>query len=502
MLASAKTVAFSGISTDLVDVQVQIMNGLPSFSIVGLPDKAVAESKERIKASLFSIGLSLPARHIIVNLSPADVLKEGSHFDLPIALALLTSMGILSQEDLDRLVTLGELSLNGRISRVPGCLPAAIFAKQNDLGLVCPEECGQEVLWAGENNILAAPDLLSLINHFNGTQILSKVSRDTGNLKQIQNLGCLSDIKGQFVAKRALEIAAAGAHNMLMKGPPGVGKSMLASRISSILPPFTPKEALEVTMIHSLAGQLKENGLVISRPFRAPHHSASLIALIGGGRRAQPGEISLAHRGVLFLDELPEFSRTALESLRQPLETGKITISRANHHVDYPARIQLIAAMNPCRCGYLGNQQKECSKASKCGEEYMQKISGPLIDRIDIFIDVPDVKIEDFSTNSRLLETSEKIQKRVIAARNIQIERYKDTDLQTNAEADATKLEHFLSNDAKNLLYKHLDKAKISARGYYRIIRLARTLADLEATDSIEQNHIAEAIVYRSGERI
>lgn len=498
MLACAKTVAFSGISADLVDVQIQMINGIPSFTIVGLPDKAVAESKERIKSSLFSIGLSLPARHIIVNLSPADVLKEGSHYDLPIALALLSSMGVLKQDDLDEFVTLGELSLNGGISRVPGCLPAAIFAKQNGLGLICPASCGQEVLWAGENNVLAASDLLSVINHLNGTQVLSTLSRNTEEPEQNQNLGCISNIKGQFLAKRALEIAAAGAHNMLMKGPPGVGKSMLASRISTILPPLTSKETLEITMIHSLAGQLKENGLITSRPFRTPHHSASLIALVGGGRRAQPGEISLAHRGVLFLDELPEFSRTALESLRQPLETGNITIARANHHVNYPARIQLIAAMNPCRCGYLGNARKECSKSPKCGEEYLQKISGPLIDRIDIFIDVPDVNIQDLSTPNELLETSEKIQKRVVAARNIQIERYKNTNFQTNAEAEGDKLTKFVSQDAQNLLYRYMEKSKISARGYYRIIKLARTLADLESSDSIGQNHIAEAITYRN----
>jgi magnesium chelatase family protein len=294
-----------------------------------------------------------------------------------------------------------------------------------------------------------------------------------------------------------MEIAAAGAHNILMLGPPGVGKSLMASRVPGILPPITPEEALEVTMIHSLAGQMTEVGLITERPYRSPHHSASLAALVGGGTNAKPGEISLAHRGVLFLDELPEFSRQTLESLRQPLETGKITVARASNHVTYPARIQLIAAMNPCRCGYLGNSAKECNLAPKCGKDYLRKISGPLLDRIDIFIDVPDVKVSDFAQSKDDIEKSAIIKKRVINARKIQSERYRNTEIMTNSEADGHELEHFLSDSAVEILHKCIDTAKISARGYYRIVKLARTLADTEESDSIKSDHVSEALSYR-----
>ena len=498
MHASIKTVSFLGISTIEIDVQLQMLNGLPSFTIVGLPDKTVAESRERIRACLFSMGISLPSKRITVNLAPADVQKEGSHYDLPIALALLVAMGVIPQEEMHNVIALGELSLDGSIAKVLGVLPAAVFAKSSNRALICPKDCGQEAAWAGENVILAAGSLLELVNHFNGTQMLPRVTiQNTENTIRQMSCGCLSDIKGQIVAKRALEIAAAGAHNMLMLGPPGVGKSLLASRIPSILPPITPKEALEVTMIHSLAGQVNNVGLIVDRPYRAPHHSASLPALVGGGVNAKPGEISLAHRGVLFLDELPEFSRAALEALRQPLETGDITISRANNHVTYPARIQLIAAMNPCRCGYLGNPQKECTRAPRCGEEYMRKISGPLLDRIDIFVDVPDVTVSDFAQNKDDIETSCDVRKRVIQAREIQAERYKEYGFSTNAEADGHELEKYLTDGAKEILYRCIDKAKISARGYYRIVKLARTLADIAGVDSIDKLQISEALGYR-----
>lgn len=498
MHASIKTVSFLGISTIEIDVQLQMLNGLPSFTIVGLPDKTVAESRERIRACLFSMGISLPAKRITVNLAPADVQKEGSHYDLPIALALLAAMEVIPQEEIANSIALGELSLDGALTKVLGVLPAAIFARSCGKVLICPKTCGQEAAWAGENAILAPGHLLELINHFSGTQLLSKVSvKNNEYTVRPAKCGCLSDIKGQMVAKRALEVAAAGAHNMLMLGPPGVGKSFLASRIPSILPPITPEEALEVTMIHSLAGLVNEVGLVIDRPYRAPHHSASLPALVGGGTNAKPGEISLAHRGVLFLDELPEFSRATLEALRQPLETGDITISRANNHGTYPARIQLIAAMNPCRCGYLGNAQKECSRAPRCGEEYLRRISGPLLDRIDIFIDVPDVKVSDFSQSKDEIETSAAVRERVLQARNIQAERYKNRNFSTNSEADGSELECYLTNEAREILYKCVDKAKISARGYYRIIRLARTLSDLRGNDSIDKEQVAEALGYR-----
>jgi magnesium chelatase family protein len=475
-----------------------MLNGVPAFTIVGLPDKTVAESRERIRACLYSMGISLPSKRITVNLAPADVQKEGSHYDLPIALSLLTAMGVLAIEDVENVVALGELSLNGNISRVPGVLPAAIWSKANSKIIICPEECANEAAWSGESSILAPPNLLSLINHFKGEQLLPKVVLDNRAMEQKTSYsGCMSDIKGQAVAKRAIEVAAAGGHNVLMQGPPGVGKSLIASRIPGILPFFSSEEALEVTMVHSLAGQISDTGLVYERPYRSPHHSASLASMVGGGVHAKPGEISLAHRGVLFLDELPEFSRTTLESLRQPLETGKITIARANSHITYPARIQLIAAMNPCRCGYLGVDGKECHLAPKCGRDYLNKISGPLLDRIDIFIDVPDVKVTDFAQSKEDIEPSAIIKKRVTEARDIQADRYRGTSIKINAEADGHELEKYVTNEAKEILYACVDKAKISARGYYRVLKLSRTLADLQKSDTIRSEHVYESVGYR-----
>jgi magnesium chelatase family protein len=496
--ANVKTVSFIGISTIEIEVQIQMLNGVPAFTIVGLPDKTVAESRERIRACLFSMGISLPAKRITVNLAPADVQKEGSHYDLPIAIALLAAMNVIQQEDIANVLAVGELSLSGIVTKIPGVLPAAICAKSQNRILICPEECAQEAVWAGENAILAPKSLLSLVNHFKGEQILPRITAlHSERTIKSTDFGCFSDIKGQIVAKRAMEIAAAGAHNMLMLGPPGVGKSLLASRIPGILPPITAEEALEVTMIHSLAGQMTNVGLITERPYRSPHHSASMVALIGGGTNAKPGEISLAHRGVLFLDELPEFSRSALESLRQPLETGKITIARASSHVTYPAKIQLIAAMNPCRCGYLGNESKECNLAPKCGKDYLRKISGPLLDRIDMFVEVPDVRVADFIQNGDDIEKSSSIKNRVIGAREIQSDRYKESSIITNSEADGHELERYLTDSAKEILYKCVDKSKISARGYYRIVKLARTLGDLVGADSIGVDHISEALSYR-----
>lgn len=496
MQASIKTLSFLGIKTIGIEVQVQILNGLPAFTIVGLPDKAVAESRERIRAALFAMGIALPSKRITVNLAPADVPKEGSHYDLPIALAVLVAMEVLSAEDIANSVAVGELALNGDISPVVGVLSAAVFAKKHGCNLICPSACAQEAVWAGEGGILAAPSLVNLINHFKGTQILPKITVDYSNIRSMHTkYGCFSEVKGQMMAKRALEVAAAGGHNVVMLGPPGVGKSLLASRIPGILPTMTAEESLEVTMVHSLAGRIMNSGLVVDRPYRAPHHSASLAALVGGGVNAKPGEISLAHRGVLFLDELPEFSRMSLEALRQPLETGNITVSRANVHITYPARIQLIAAMNPCRCGHLGHPGQECPQAPRCGKEYLSKISGPLLDRIDIFLDIPDITVADFESVQS--EKSETIKKRVINAREIQLQRYKNRKIYTNAESQGEDLEKYVDSKAKQMLYDCIEKNRISARGYYRIIKLARTLADLEATDTISTRHVSEAIGYR-----
>ncbi len=499
MLARINTITFNGLEIHNVDLQAQVSSGLPNFIIVGLPDKAIAESKERIRAALHSLGLTLPAKRIVINLAPADLLKEGSHFDLPIALALLAVMGVVPQEELENHLVLGELGLDGAILPVNGILPAAVQALQNNKGIICPADNGGEAGWSGLKDIIAAPDLLSLINHLKGSQQLPVPSPQQRE-KQISLLD-MSDVKGQESAKKAFEVAAAGGHNLLMIGPPGSGKSMLAARMPSILPPLTPEEALETSMIHSVAGALKDGKICLERPFRDPHHSASTPALVGGGRKARPGDISLAHNGILFLDELPEFARSTLEALRQPLENGQITLSRVNAHTSYPAKFQLIAAMNPCRCGNLGNSALECPRAPLCATEYQSKISGPLLDRIDIHIEVPAVSPWDLA-DATTGETSAQIRSRVEAARAIQAARFAKLgrpDLQTNSQLSGKMLEEAaaLDNSAQQLLITFADKNKLSARAYHRTLRLARTIADLQNETKILKMHIAEALSYR-----
>lgn len=498
MAARVRTVAFQGIDVLGVDVQVQMAGGTPAFAIVGLPDKQVAESKERVRGALTAIGLGLPGKRIIVNLAPADLAKEGTHFDLPIALAMLIALGALSEDDVARHVCLGELGLDGSIAPVAGVLPAAMFAARQGFGLICPKVQGGEAAWAGELDVLAPDHLIQLINHCKGRQILGAPKPQLA--EEDARYPDLKDIKGQESAKRALEIAAAGGHNLLMIGPPGSGKSMLAQRLPGLLPPLDPAEALETSMIHSLAGQLQDGKLRRRRPFRDPHHSASLPALVGGGTRAKPGEISLAHLGVLFLDELLEFQRATLEALRQPMESGRVSIARANAHVTYPARVQLVAAMNPCPCGHLDDPQQACGRAPKCAQDYQGKISGPLFDRIDLHIDVPAVSATDL-TLPPPTEGSAQVAARVAKARAIQAERYKQhgNGIRTNAEADGELLERIapLDEASRRLITQAIERFRLSARGFHRVLRVARTLADLEGGGAVKQIHVAEALTYR-----
>jgi magnesium chelatase family protein len=495
MVARVQTVAFIGLEARSIDVQVQIARGGAKFTIVGLPDKAVAESQERVRAALSAIGLALPFQRITVNLSPADLPKEGSHYDLPIALGLLAAMGVVDLEALAGYAAVGELALDGRVSPVPGVLLAALHASTNELGLICPAVQGGEAAWAG-CDVLAAPDLLSLLNHLKGTQLLAApVASVAEDAPQAPDLAA---VKGQETAKRALEIAAAGGHNLLMSGPPGAGKSLLAAALPGILPPLSPREALEVSMVASVAGALDGGKLIRARPFRAPHHSASMAALVGGGNRARPGEVSLAHLGVLFLDELPEFQRQVLDSLRQPLETGEVSIARAALHVTYPARVQLIAAMNPCRCGHLSDPALACARAPRCAADYQSKLSGPLLDRIDLHVEVEPVSAADLALPPPA-EGSAEVAARVAAARALQTARYEAHGVRTNAEADGKLLEDVATPDeaGRKLLMQAAESMRLTARGYHRVLRVARTLADLAGAESVARIHVAEALSYR-----
>ncbi len=494
------TVAFQGVDAVPVDVQVHIASGFVTFAVVGLPDKAVGESRERVRAALNAVGLALPARRITVNLAPADLPKEGSHYDLPIALALMAAMGILPGDALSRYAVVGELSLDGAIAPVAGVLPAAVAANAQGLGLICPKDSGPEAAWAGEDvDILAARNLLELVNHFNGNQVLSRPK--PGLLQDAAVLPDLRDIKGQEAGKRALEVAAAGGHHLMMIGPPGAGKSMLAARLPSILPPMDAQEMLEVSMIASVAGELQGGKLSRRRPFRAPHHSASQAALAGGGIRAQPGEMALAHNGVLFLDELPEFQPRALEALRQPLETGQTVVARANHHVTYPARFQLVAAMNPCRCGLSGADGHACRRGPRCASDYQGRISGPLMDRLDIRIDLPAVKASDLILPAPR-EGSADVATRVLQARERQRDRFKRLGLssvRTNSQADGELLEQIATPEQSGLrlLREAAEAMRLTARGYHRVLRVARTLADLDGRDAVSRVNVAEALSYR-----
>jgi magnesium chelatase family protein len=499
MVQRVSTVAFEGIEARAVDVQVQVAPGMPAFNVVGLPDKAVSEARERVRSALIASGLALPARRITVNLAPADLPKEGSHYDLPIALGLMAAIGAIPTDALSGFTVLGELGLDGSVAPVTGVLPAAIGANGRAEGLICPAGCGPEAAWASPDmEIIAASSLIQLANHFRGTQVLS---RPLPKVREVATGALdLKDIKGQESAKRALEIAAAGGHNLLMYGPPGAGKSMLAARLPSILPPLGPAELLEISMIASVAGEIADGALTSRRPFRAPHHSASMPALVGGGLRAKPGEISLAHHGVLFLDEFPEFDPRVLDSLRQPLETGEVSIARANHRVTYPARFMLVAAMNPCRCGRANEAGYVCKRAApaRCAADYQARLSGPLLDRIDLTaLTAADLILPPPT------EDSASVAARVAGARERQAQRYAElrlTGVRTNAQAPAAVLEEVAKPERAGLTLQReaAEAMRLSARGYHRVLRVARSLADLQGTAAVTRVHLAEALSYRA----
>ncbi|GLQ20631.1 YifB family Mg chelatase-like AAA ATPase [Algimonas porphyrae] len=495
MVARISTVAFEGADARRVDVQVQVASaGRPHFAIVGLADKAVAESRERVTAAFSALGLSLHGKRVTVNLAPADLPKEGAHYDLPIALGLMGALNVVPAEELDGFAAIGELALDGTLAGVPGALPAAVMANSHDLGLICPEPNGAEAAWAGDLPLLAPRTLIGLINHFKGSQVLARP--EPGKLLDAGSDGPdLRDVRGQETAKRALEICAAGGHNLLMVGPPGSGKSMLAERLPGLLPPLNARELLDVSMVHSVAGLLQRGELTRARPFRSPHHSASMAALVGGGAKARPGEASLAHRGVLFLDELPEFAPQVLDSLRQPLETGKIAVARANAHITYPARFQLVAAMNPCRCGTAGADGIACRRGARCASDYQARVSGPFMDRIDIQIDVPAVTPADLALPPPADGTAEAAA-RVAQARERQTQR---NDGLTNAELPQDKLDCVAEPDAdgRQLIVQAAETLGLTARGYHRTLRVARTLADLAGSERVHRLHIAEALSHR-----
>jgi magnesium chelatase family protein len=501
MTSRVSTVAFQGIEGVIVDCQAQfVSSGQVQFLVVGLGDKAVAESRERVRAALHAMGLALPGKRLVVNLSPADLPKEGSHYDLPIILAVLSALGVVPPDFLDRFVAIGELALDGSLLPVSGALPAAMAAHQRGLGIICPKASGPEAAWAGEEvEVLAPETLIQLINHVKGTQVLTPPKPNL--IEKLAELPDISDIKGQEAAKRALEVAAAGGHHLLMVGPPGAGKSMLAQRLPSLLPPMDAREMLDVSMIASLGGELKDGQLSRRRPFRAPHHSASMPALVGGGLRAKPGEMALAHHGVLFLDELPEFQPRALEAIRQPIETGEAVVARANYHITYPARFQLVAAMNPCKCGMAGEPGHVCRTGPRCASEYQARISGPLLDRLDVQIELAAVKASDLALPAPK-EKSADIAKRIARARDVQVQRFRALGvehLRTNAQADGRVLEEIAALDAAGaaLIRDAADAMKLSARGYHRVLRVARTIADLDGREAIARLHLAEALSYR-----